>query len=110
MISGVEAGEQAEWESTLLGADYLFALFDGINRFYVRSEDRDLLPRLASAANCLDEFIPYPYHRQIENLAQSLLVASEGSPRAIRLASRACVVGRMIPGLTRLTRRISRAA
>ncbi len=34
-----------EWEDILLMADYHFAYFDGLNRFYVRGEDRKLLPR-----------------------------------------------------------------
>lgn len=45
------------WEDVVLAADYRFACFDGINRFYVRREDEALLPRLAAPANVLDEFI-----------------------------------------------------
>ena len=43
------------WEPTLLGADYRFAMFDGLNRFYCRNEDAELLlPRLSAPANVLD--------------------------------------------------------
>jgi len=48
-----------EWEDLLLQGDYLFAFFDGLNRFYVRAEDRDLIPRLAVPANVHDDFLPY---------------------------------------------------
>jgi FkbM family methyltransferase len=34
-----------EWEAALLRQDYRFALFDGLNRFYVAAEERDLLAR-----------------------------------------------------------------
>jgi FkbM family methyltransferase len=45
------------WEPALLAHRYRFALFDGLNRFYVREEDADrLLPRLAVPANVLDNW------------------------------------------------------
>ena len=43
----VEAYRPQTWEPQLLAADYLFAVFDGVNRVYVRAEDRSLLPALA---------------------------------------------------------------
>jgi FkbM family methyltransferase len=48
-----------QWEPTLLRADYLFAFFDGVNRFYVRKEDEHLLPRLQVPANSTDDFVTY---------------------------------------------------
>lgn len=62
------------WEHTLLEGGYLFAAFDGLNRFYVRSEDADLADALKIPANVLDDFVPYEFARQIEaanGLAQS---------------------------------------
>jgi len=45
------------WEGPLLAAGYRFALFDGLNRFYCREEDAEvLLPRLAAPANVLDNY------------------------------------------------------
>lgn len=55
-----------EWEGLLLDADYLFALFDGLNRFYVRSEDRDLLAALDRPACVLDDFVPYEHVRELD--------------------------------------------
>ncbi len=49
----------ALWENLLLEADYLFAFFDGLNRFYVRKEDSELIPRLAVPANVHDNYLPY---------------------------------------------------
>ncbi len=46
-----------DWEPRLLTKGYLFALFDGLNRFYVREESRELLPKLSVPANCLDNFL-----------------------------------------------------
>lgn len=56
------------WEPLLLAEDYLFATFDGINRYYVRAEDRQLLPALSTPVNVLDRYIPYEYLRQIEEM------------------------------------------
>ena len=43
------------WEPTLLGANYCFAMFDGLNRFYCRNEDAELvLQRLSAPANVRD--------------------------------------------------------
>ena len=52
-----------QWEELLLSADYLFAFFDGLNCFYVRSESTcDLIPRLAVPANVFDDFMTYSEH------------------------------------------------
>lgn len=45
------------WEPCLLANGYLFAIFDGLNRFYIREENRELLSKLAVPANCLDGFV-----------------------------------------------------
>ena len=46
----------AGWEPGLLDAGYKFGLFDGLNRFYVRDEDADLLPKIAAPANVFDDW------------------------------------------------------
>ena len=53
------------WEHILLEADYAFATFDGLNRYYVRGEDQELLTCFETPANIFDHFIPYRYYRQI---------------------------------------------
>ena len=42
------------WEPMVLAAGYHFALFDGLNRFYVADEHRELLPIVAAPANIFD--------------------------------------------------------
>lgn len=56
------------WEQILLDAEYLFATFDGVNRFYVRAEDADLVPSLAIPANPNDDYMPYRYFRMLTDL------------------------------------------
>lgn len=49
MVEATEPGTSVpsheSWEPILLAADYLFAYFDGLNRFYVRREDESLTSR-----------------------------------------------------------------
>lgn len=69
------------WEPLLKEARYVFAYFDGLNRFYIREEDADLTDRFSVPVNLFDGFEPYEYVNQIEKLHegairnQSLLVA-----------------------------------
>jgi FkbM family methyltransferase len=48
-----------EWEPALLSHGYRFGLFDGLNRFYVRQEDADLLRLLKSPVCVFDDYVPY---------------------------------------------------
>lgn len=72
----------SRWEPQLLAAGYLFASFDGINRFYARSEEPDLVARLAPAS-VLDNFVSenlnrvegYVRHLEAELKARSAHVA-----------------------------------
>ena len=56
------------WEPLLLSADYLFAFFDGLNRYYVRREDPELVSKLAVPANVFDNFVTYSEHCNIERI------------------------------------------
>ena len=73
----VEAYRPETWEPRLLAADYLFAVFDGVNRVYVRAEDRSLLPALAHPVNSSDRFEIHRYLLIIEDLRQRLAAAEE---------------------------------
>lgn len=48
-----EQQTEQNWESVLFGAGYLFALDDGLNRYYVHSSKADLLPRFLEAGYCI---------------------------------------------------------
>jgi FkbM family methyltransferase len=68
----VEATEQGGptpnhhlWEDVLLGRDYLYAAFDGLNRYYVRAEDADLVPVLQVPVNVFDEYAPFEFQSRI---------------------------------------------
>lgn len=80
-----------QWEHILTGADYLFAAFDGLNRYYLRREDADLLPALAAPANVLDDFVPFKYSWAIAELRAQLEDSQRhlASARALNEALRA---------------------
>jgi FkbM family methyltransferase len=44
------------WEDRVLKSGYVCALFDGLNRFYVKANDSDLFNLLETPANVLDDF------------------------------------------------------
>jgi len=47
------------WEGLLLDADYRLCLFDGLNRFYVRAESPELVPRVSAPANIFDDYVDF---------------------------------------------------
>jgi FkbM family methyltransferase len=61
------------WQHLFLENDYIFAVFDGLNRYYVRREDEPLVAVVALAPNTFDDYVPYAYQRRIDALAADLL-------------------------------------
>jgi hypothetical protein len=100
------------WESLLLENDYLFAAFDGLNRYYVRSEDRDLAPVLAVPVNVMDGAISYDYLRLLEHfdpaLCEQIVSASEIGPTLLRLARQVRAAARRHPRLTSIAKKLLR--
>jgi len=48
-----------EWEAFLCGFDYEPCYFDGLNRFYVRQEDRNLRAAFDVPPNVFDQYVPW---------------------------------------------------
>lgn len=61
------------WQHLVLENDYIFAVFDGLNRYYVRREDEPLVALVALAPNTFDNYVPYVYQRRIDALEAELL-------------------------------------
>jgi FkbM family methyltransferase len=96
-ISGTGIPNHHKYQPLLLAAGYLPALFDGINRFYVRREDEHLLPLLSVPANCQDGFVP----------AQSGLSPDVG-PTSLAIARRLHRLGQRFPRTGELVKRLLR--
>ncbi len=65
---GTTVPSHQSWEPTLLEADYLFAAFDGLNRYYVRTEDAHLVEALRTPVNVFDDYEPFRYVKPLEDL------------------------------------------
>lgn len=68
-----------KWEPALLAAGYLFAYFDGVNRFYLAQEQQHLFSRFALPPNVFDQFITAA---QIDLLEQVARLRRQGTVRA----------------------------
>ncbi len=80
-----------QWEDVLLDADYVFAAFDGLNRYYLRQEDAHLAPALATPVNVTDDYVPYEYIKPLQDLNWALDATqrSLAAARAVNSALRA---------------------
>ena len=67
-----ESNGYETWQDLLLNSGYHFTLFDGVNRFYVRDEDKHLIPSMSTPANASDSFLIYGYMRRINALEQQV--------------------------------------
>ena len=50
-----------EWEIMLIDRGYIFVYFDGVNRFYVSPDKKDLIPVFDSPPNFFDDFIRFEH-------------------------------------------------
>ncbi len=103
-----EANGVEGWEPTLLAANYIFAIFDGVNRLYVREEDRQLIPRVTVPVNVSDCFLIYGYARRINELQESLNGFKDVGPTAIRIAHQLGRASRKYPRASSLAKKIVR--
>jgi hypothetical protein len=53
------------WEPMLLGHGYEHALFDGLNRFYVRTDEDELAEAIRVPANVLDDYVLHQTHVEV---------------------------------------------
>ena len=68
-LPGTTTPSHQDWEPILLAHGYLFAAFNGLNRFYLREDLRDWLGRLATPVHVLDHFVPHEVLVQHERAA-----------------------------------------
>ena len=79
-----------EWEGLLTAADYQFAYFDGLNRFYVATEHWDeLSPAFAAPPNVFDDFIRAAETRAEARAGQAEARAGQAEARAGQAEARA---------------------
>lgn len=71
-LPNTETPTHQRWEHLLLGADYHFAVSDGLNRFYVRDEDRSRIAALQVHPNIFDEYVQFHVQERIHELEAKL--------------------------------------
>src|SRR5262245_32260869 len=80
VVEAMEPSRQFEshksWENILLGADYLFAYADGLNRFYVAKEHAERLAAFEYPPNVFDAIV-LPAHAFLQTRAAQLEKALE---------------------------------
>lgn len=103
-----EANRPETWEPMLLGSGYLFAFFDGVNRFFVREEDRGLLPALGVPVNSSDAFVIDAYLEKILNLQHQLEPYRNLSPLALGVARRLQRMSARYPRASTIFKRVTR--
>ncbi len=99
----VESNGSEDWEPAILASGYEFAVFDGVNRFYARADDRATLSALASPVNCMDQSIPFEHYRLIGEAAELGL-----GPASIGFVRRLRNLARRHPRLAGVARRVLR--
>lgn len=57
-----------EWEPVLLSSGYIFAYFDGLNRFYVSEENKNFLDYFQSGLCLWDNFVTHSQFKRISDL------------------------------------------
>ena len=75
------------WEPLLLDNDYRFAMFDGLNRYYVRGEDERWLVHFERPLCCLDDYVPYR-HLSPQGFGSTALRAARGVQALVNVLSR----------------------
>ncbi len=105
------------WERLLLSQDYLFAYFDGLNRYYVCKEESELLLAFRAPLNVFDDYRVYTHVVEVERLQatilalerrclelEGLLFRSDGYPTRYRLADSLHQMLARVPLVQRATR------
>ena len=119
MLGGVELGAipayvpswsrprgRSEWEHLLLAARYMRTLYDGLNLFFVREEDREALgPALSLPANVHDGYEVWRYVHPLEQLGRQVEALQA---RVDELEAGAATPSALLWGLTGLNRRTRR--
>lgn len=87
------------WETRLLGARYRLALFDGLNRYYVRAEDEALVRCFTVPVGIADGFVAYELFKAF----------AEGQPLAAEIVDLRQRVATLSAAARRLEQRLAEA-
>ena len=76
----IETTAHETWDRYVLAQGYLFAFFDGLNRYYVRAEeDPRFIRRLAIPVSVVDDYKVFEYEHRIRELEHALALAHKAA-------------------------------
>lgn len=82
-----------DWEPTILASDYIYAYFDGLNRFYVAKEKKELLAAFEIPLNvATDNYVPLIAHMADQRFKQASASLEALTEEHNRLALKASVL------------------
>ncbi len=73
-----------EWEHLLTGRGYVFAFFDGLNRYYVAREREGLLARFYAPPNVFDRYVRYSEWQAVQSTRKCRVEAEIAAARLNR--------------------------
>jgi FkbM family methyltransferase len=92
IVEAVLPNERTEryenWEHLLLSGEYIFAMFDGINRWYVAAEHAELVDQLRIPVNLFDNFVRASDEALVQIEAELTATRESGEPIADRRGTR----------------------
>ena len=71
-----------DWESILLAANYFFVYADGLNRFYVSGEHKELIPSFQYPPNVFDNFVLHSQHLAQDKQLKAEVKAQQAEAKA----------------------------
>jgi FkbM family methyltransferase len=98
------------WEPLLLEAGYGFTLFDGLSRFYVADEHRELEADLSYPACVLDNYVTatqVALERQVTELTETGAEATKWRNRAVAYWAESVASTQIVEDLTRQAERLN---
>ena len=104
----VESNEPWRWDTAMEAAGYHLALYDGINYYLVRDEDRSWLPVLSVPVNVTDLYSIHMYLQMIEDARKQ--AAAQAGFRAADLDELGPTTRRLVGRLKTLSRNNPRLA
>jgi FkbM family methyltransferase len=84
----------SEWDGILVGNGFVFGYFDGLNRWYVREEERSLLQYFTAPPNVFDEFTPV----RVQELQSEVEVLRRRLKSAMKKADRLDALSKTLLG------------
>lgn len=79
VVECLEMEAPQDWERILFEENYLFAASDGLNRYYARQENKELIKPLQKPVGVYDNYVPYRFAIHFHWIQKALTDAMDSS-------------------------------